>query len=52
MKYKPHWKPPGNPVFARNLLTFEKNEDMCKTGTRNIYGKIISFCGVKWLQNY
>jgi len=40
MKYKPNYKPPGNLMFARNLLTFSKNEDKCRMGEFN---NVLSF---------
>ncbi|XP_060084908.1 structural maintenance of chromosomes flexible hinge domain-containing protein 1-like [Ylistrum balloti] len=30
VKYKPSWHPPGNPIYARNLIIFPQNEDKCK----------------------
>jgi hypothetical protein len=27
---RPHWKPPGNPEYARNTLHFPKDEESCK----------------------
>jgi len=29
---RPHWKPPGNPEYARNTLRFPKDEDSCRMG--------------------
>jgi len=29
---RPHWKPPGNPEYARNTLRFPKDEESCKIG--------------------
>lgn len=29
-KFRPHWKPLGNPVYARKLLKFSNQEDKCK----------------------
>jgi len=29
---RPHWKPPGNPEYARNTLRFPRDEESCKMG--------------------
>jgi len=29
---RPHWKPPGNPEYARNTLKFPRDEQSCKMG--------------------
>ncbi|XP_014770922.1 structural maintenance of chromosomes flexible hinge domain-containing protein 1 isoform X1 [Octopus bimaculoides] len=29
-KFRPQWKPPGNPVYARKLLKFSHQEEKCK----------------------
>jgi len=34
---RPHWKPPGNPEYARNTLRFPKDEDSCRMGRLSLY---------------
>ena len=33
IRIRPNWRPPGNPVYARNLLTFPAEEEKCRIGT-------------------
>ncbi|XP_052765757.1 structural maintenance of chromosomes flexible hinge domain-containing protein 1-like [Mya arenaria] len=52
VKYKPNWRPAGNPVFARNLLTFEKNQDMCKTVFSMLLGDTLWIDTLDQANNY
>ena len=35
---RPHWKPPGNPEYARNTLRFPKDEESCRMGESFAHG--------------
>ena len=32
VRYRPNWKPPGRPVYARDLLLFPVEQDSCQLG--------------------
>ena len=32
VRYRPNWKPPGRPVYARDLLLFPVEQDSCRLG--------------------
>jgi len=53
---RPHWKPPGNPEYARNTLRFPKDEESCRMGmlmlmlvTLQLYN--LGLCGIYRVSN-